>query len=498
VNKPLSKVLIAIAVLFACGVKAQDKTPANRERIQLTVYDNGLAFVRDARSILLKQGRHQVTFRGISRQLIPSTLLMRVLDNDFGVHILEQSFALLPATYKDLLDRSIGQTITFVTKNSFTQQFESRQGILINPETADGSMLVDVDGRVEKFTDARVSFNNTPSHIMPFPSLHAVFESGQETHATVEMSYITPGVGWSMNYTAEVNESDDTVDFLGLATIKNQTLIDFHQAEMMLVATPSPKKVDLGEEAEQKAVENGDTKKDVKARIDKHEIVPNGPKEPSVQEFKTRDLRGNSYPIMTLVDLAPRQTKNIVYTQAQKIMGERQFWLVLNTQYDKDSDGAIQQVPVTTMISIANTTQNGLGLPLPGGNLLVYHKTQSDFAKVSDQNRINHTAIEGKIPLRLGDAKGIEASAQQTDYKQLGPRVIEVGYRIIIKNHRDRSAMIRVLKELKPQHAHDVNVSRENHPHKRENGLLWVLEVPARDHQELRYRLRITYPEESD
>jgi hypothetical protein len=498
VNKLLFRMLVATAVFFACALKAQNKPPANRERIQLTVYDNNLAFIRDARSILLKQGRQQVTFRGISRQLIPSTLLMRVLDNDFGVQILEQSFALLPATYKDLLDRAIGQTITFTTINSLTQQFESHQGILINPETADGSMLVDVDGRVEKFMDARVSFNNTPSHIMPFPSLHAVFESGQETHSTVEMSYITPGVGWSMNYTAEVNESDDTVDFLGLATIQNQTLIDFQQAEMMLVATPSPKKVVLSEEADNKPSENGDAGKDAKAKIDKSDKGPLLQKEHFAHEFKTRDLRGNSYSITKLVDLAPRQTKNIVYTQAQKIMGERQFWLVLNTQYDKDSDGAIQQVPVTTMISIANTLQNGLGLPLPGGNLLVYHKTHSDFAKVSDQNRINHTAIEGKIPLRLGDAKGIEASAQQTDYKQLGPRVIEVGYRIIIKNHRDRSAMIRVLKELKPQHAHDVSVSRENNPHKRENGLLWVLEVPARDHQELRYRLRITYPEESE
>ena len=241
---------------------------------------------------------------------------MRVLDNEFGVQILEQSFALLPSTYQDLLDRSIGQTITFTTINPLTQHSESRQGILINPETADGSMLVDVDGRVEKFMDARVSFNNTPSHIMPFPSLHAVFESGQETPAIVEMSYITPGVGWSMNYTAEVNESDDTVDFLGLATIQNQTLIDFHQAEMMLVATLSPKKVDLSEEADHKPNDTVDGGKNGKTKTDKLEKSPqknpHGQKESHSQEFKTRDLRGNSYAIMKLVDLAPKQTKNIV------------------------------------------------------------------------------------------------------------------------------------------------------------------------------------------
>ncbi|MBN9565012.1 MAG: DUF4139 domain-containing protein [Alphaproteobacteria bacterium] len=494
-NNPLFKVFVAtVAVLFSYCLNAQDKSPANRERIQLTVYDNNLAFVRDARSIHLKQGRQQVTFRGISRQLIPSTLLMRILDNDFGVQILEQSFALQPATYKDLLERAIGQNITFTARNPVTQKYETLQGILINPEMP-SVLIVDVDGHVQRYMGAYVNFNNSPSHIMPFPSLHTVFESAQETSATVEMSYITPGVGWSMNYTAEVNESDDTVDFLGLATVQNQTLIDFHQAEMMLVATPSPKKATLNEAKPSKDPESDDAMREAKPKGEKTHSLQ---KDTEAQEFRTRDLRGNSYPITKLVDLAPRQTKNIVYTQAQKITGERQFWLVINTQYDKDSDGAIQQVPVTTMISIANAPQSGLGLPLPRGNLLVYHKTQSDFAKVSDQNRINHTAIDGKIPLRLGDAEGIVASAQQTDYKQLGPRVIEVGYRIIIKNHRDRSALIRVLKELKPQHTHDVNVSRENHPHKRENGLLWVLEVPARDHQELRYRLRITYPEESE
>ena len=127
---------------------------------------------------------------------------------------------------------------------------------------------------------------------------------------------------------------------------------------------------------------------------------------------------------------------------------------------------------------------------------MVYHRTEDDFAKVSDQTRISHTPVGGKIPLRLGDAQGIEATVQQTDFKMLAPKVLETGYRVILKNTRDKPVAVRVLKELKPESVHHVVVIRENHTHRVENGLLWMMQVPAKDQVELRYRLQVTLPDE--
>ena len=187
-----------------------------------------------------------------------------------------------------------------------------------------------------------------------------------------------------------------------------------------------------------------------------------------------------------------------MYAQASKISGERQFWLVINVPYDRDGDGVLSNMAVTSMISIANSGASHLGLPLPRGSLLVYHRSGSDFVKVSDQTRLSHTPVGGKIPLRLGDAEGIEATIQQTDYKMLAPKVLETGYRVILKNTRSKPVSVRILKELKAPSVHNVVVTRENHAHRVENGLLWVLEVPAKDQVELRYRLRVTVPEEGE
>lgn len=352
----------------------------------------------------------------------------------------------------------------------------------MSQELIQGTLLMRVLPRTAGILIREQSFHLDPTTTQP--SMWAVFESPRETTSRVELSYVTSGMNWTASYTAEVNEADDSVDLLGLATIHNRTLVNFHKAQVLLVATPSQSKQGL-------ATQSGSHKQKlgpVGTTAARSEQVQNGD-----IALKAKELSGETYTLPHLIDLGPHQSKSVVFVQANGVLGERQFWLVIDTVLDKDTDGAIQSLPVTTMVSIENVKSTGLGMPLPRGNLFVYHKAGSDCAKVSDQTRLGHMAMGSKIPLRLGDAEGVEATLQQTDFKKLGPKVLEVGYRVVLKNKRDKLMTIRVLNALKVPQA-DVDVIRENHKHKKENGLLWTLDIPPRDQQELRYRLRMTYP----
>jgi hypothetical protein len=398
-------------------------------------------------------------------------------------------------SYRNLLKASMGKTIRFEGSSSV------KEGVLVGVE-ASNTLLIESNGYLRKVKNPHVLFDNKQHMFQGSPSINAFFDAPEALAAQVELSYLTPQMNWSTHYTAEVNESDDSVDFLGLTTLQNNTQVQLRQAHVLLAATATPLQ---GVKPAKLAKIKSPTKEVMTPSVpgQKPELTKETPEEeaiaegqPQVVDFKPKDLRGNSYQLNQLVDIAPGESKNIVYAQANKISGERQFWLVINLPYDRDGDGVLTTLPITSMISIANQSGSNLGLPLPAGSLLVYHRTGSDFAKVSDQTRISHTPVGGKIPLRLGDAEGIESTVQQTDYKMLAPKVLETGYRVILKNTRTKPVSIRVLKELKAASVHNVVVTRENHAHRLENGLLWVLEVPAKDQVELRYRLRVTAPDE--
>ena len=480
----------------------QDKS----EKIQLTVYHD-LAFIRDQRTVTLTTGKNRFAFQGVSREMIPTTLLTRILQDTQSIAISEETFQLEPFHIHKMIDQHIGLPVDFIAQDPLTGKRKEMHGILLETHP-NGTVTVEMDGKIQCFSNAHFLLHNEEHKIFGQPTVLATVEALTATRAHVEFSYLTPGISWSASYTAEVNENDDTVDFLGVTQVRNNTLVRFKDADVGLVwvkSTPTlPKPLSASSPGIQPLAKEAVAPEKAADQIKGAEggalqgeqtpkEAPPLPRTPQVPQIKPSNLQGHHYIIQQPVSIGPKETKNIPLAHTSHARGERQFWLVINVPYERDANGMSQNLPVTTMISITNDKTSGLGTPLPRGDLLVYHKKGEGTAKISDFSKINHTPVDGKIPLRLGDAEDIQATVQQTDFKKLNHRVFEVGYRVILKNSRNKPVFIRVLKEVR---SGDITVLRENHSHRKENGLLWGLNVSAKDQQELRYRLRVVLPEE--
>jgi hypothetical protein len=207
--------------------------------IQVTVYDNNLAFVRDTRFVHFKRGVFPLIFHGISEGLIPKTLFMRVLPYDSKINILEHRLMLEAPSYRGLLHNAMGKMIAFMPHQTKQTPSTRLEGILVGIEEPK-TLLVDIQGHIQRFEDPHVLFDNKLSRWQGSPSIKALFQADEDVSADLELNYITSNMNWSTHYTAEVNDEDDSVDFLALTTLHNKTRVEFHKAQLLLAATPTP------------------------------------------------------------------------------------------------------------------------------------------------------------------------------------------------------------------------------------------------------------------
>ena len=53
---------------------------------------------------------------------------------------------------------------------------------------------------------------------------------------TVELSYLTGGLGWKADYVAELSPKEDSIDLSGWVTLTNTSGTSYHNAKLQLVA----------------------------------------------------------------------------------------------------------------------------------------------------------------------------------------------------------------------------------------------------------------------
>jgi hypothetical protein len=85
-----------------------------------------------------------------------------------------------------------------------------------------------------------------------------------------------------------------------------------------------------------------------------------------------------------------------------------------------------------------------LGKPLPAGIVRVYAKDSKGAAQFVGEDRIEHTAKNEKLKLRLGEAFDITAERKQMNYKRIADNLSESSWRIELRNAKDEAVTVRV------------------------------------------------------
>ncbi|HFD39555.1 MAG TPA: hypothetical protein ENJ31_06870, partial [Anaerolineae bacterium] len=113
--------LVAVLTLVGVGVWGSGSSPqpvaAESAGVELAVYNQNLALVKDRRSLELNQGLNEVRFVDVASQIDPTSVHFRSLTDPAGTVVLEQNYEYDIVGAAKLLNKYVDQEIAVVTED---------------------------------------------------------------------------------------------------------------------------------------------------------------------------------------------------------------------------------------------------------------------------------------------------------------------------------------------------------------------------------------------
>jgi hypothetical protein len=195
-------------------------------------YDTN-AFITDRRKVDVPASG-ELSFDGVTARIEPVTVQFRSITDPNGTSVLEQRFVRGLSSPDELLTRHIGKPVTVTTEKgevSGTLRAVDSDAIVLEVGTG-ANKAVEVLRRGEFVRDIKLQGAALASDR---PSLAWKLKTGKAGPQQIEVSYRTGGLSWSPDYTAILDDAKKTIDFSAMATIQNQTGIDFDNVDLTLV-----------------------------------------------------------------------------------------------------------------------------------------------------------------------------------------------------------------------------------------------------------------------
>jgi len=478
-KKKLLNTMIA-GLLFAsqaswAGVRDEIISAASdQQNVAVTIYNDNLALVKDARQVTLARGLNQLAWREVSAQMRPETALLRNLSNPDGFRLQEQNFDFDLLTPEKLLEKYVGREV-IVIRSHPTTGAETRETATVL--STNNGVVLKFGDRIETGVPGRLAFSGVPDTLRDTPTLVISLVNPTAGPQNLELSYLTGGLSWRADYVAELNGSDDRIDLNGWVTLTNQSGAAYPNAKLQLVA--------------------GDLN-----RVRDPEPAPRAMMAMAAKVADAAEMQQESlfeYHLYTLqrpTTLRENQTKQVALMSASQVPVQKEYLLAGANYYYSGQYGELgQKLKVGVFVEFDNKGE-GLGIPLPRGVIRMYKKDSQGNAQFVGEDRIDHTPKNETVRLKLGDAFDVTADRKQTDFQKLAGTgrynyVFESAYEIVLKNAKQEPVTVTV-REPMPG---DWTMVSASQPHtKAASGTAeWQVNVPAEGKTTLTYRVRVRY-----
>jgi hypothetical protein len=476
---PVAAVALAL-VAGAWNASAQSTTPrperrstlADQQSVAITIYNEDLALVKDARKVALEAGLNHLALRDVSAKMRPETAQLRSVSLPGSFSVLEQNFDFDLLTPAKLLEKYVGRSVRVVRTNPATgaETVETAQVL-----AATGGVVLQIGDRIETGVPGRLVFDGVPANLRDRPTLVTELQNQRAGTQDLELSYLTGGLSWRADYVAELNADDSQLDLSGWVTLKNQSGTTYSNARLQLVAG------DVNRVREELRM----AKSDMAVRS----MVAAAPA-PMAQEAL---FEYHLYTLGRPTTIADNQTKQVALLNAAGVPVVKELLVSGSDHYYRGSVGEIgQKLKAGVFVEFNNREADRLGLPLPKGVVRVYKRDSAGNAQFVGEDRIDHTAKNEKVRLRLGEAFDVTADKKQTDFRRREPTnkastVVESAYEIVLRNAKTEAVTVTV-REPVPG---DWTMLDESQKHtKVASGTAeWRITVPAGGSSTLKYRV---------
>ena len=471
----------ALSTLSGAAIAAEPdeirSTLNDQQSVAVTIYNSNLALVKDQRKIKLKSGMNFLALRDVSALIRPETALLHSLSNAGSISVLEQNFDFDLLTPQKLLEKYVGKNVGIIKTHPTTGAETIEQATVLS---ANNGVVMRMGSRIETGIPGRIVYDDVPANLRDRPTLVTKLNNTTTAEQTIELSYLTGGLGWKADYVAELSPKENSIDLSGWVTLTNTSGTSYNNAKLQLVAGD----VNRVQEGYGLAKTNRSELRAMAAA----ESAPMA--EESLLEY-------HLYTLDRPTTIAESQTKQVALLSASGIPARKEFVLHGNEYYYGSSYGDLgQKMKVSVFIEFDNKESTKLGMPLPKGIIRVYKKDSAGNAHFVGEDHIDHTPKNEKVRLKLGEAFDVTADKKQTAFEKLpspekGSRLFESAYELVLKNAKKEAVTVTVQEPIPG----DWKILKETHPSTKATShtAVWKIDVPAEGKATLTYRVQVKY-----
>lgn len=476
--------LIAIAALVVLPSVLAAQSVSAPEGVQLTVYNGNFALVKDTRTIRLNQGINSIEVEDVAARIDPTSILIKSLTNPNAVTILEQNYQYDLINPDNILNKSVGQRVTFTCFDDNGRPY-TQSGILLSPVSNGGIVIRTDDGNVVLSPQGQISLVKMPEGLHPKPTLNWLLRSDRAGDQQAEISYLTEEVGWRADYVVLVNKNDTALDLNGWVTLNNQSGVTYDDAKLTLMAGDVRRVREMRQEALMdagyvKAAPAGAPQFEEKSFFEYHMYTMERP----------TTIRNNETKQLSLLNASnAKVVKDLIYDARGDWF--RRWWYPGRTSGDPGGYDTSNYHKVNVALEVMNSKQNYMGMPLPAGKVRVYKLDDKGAQQFIGEDKIDHTPKDEKIRLYIGDAFDVVGDYKRTDYRKISEKVVEESFEVKIRNHKETPVLVKVVDHVwsmwkVTKHSHNF-VKKDAHT------IEFPITVPADGEAVVTYTIRTSW-----
>jgi len=448
------------------------------EKVELTVYNEDFALVKEVFSKDVKSGTTQMRLEEVAAQLDPTSVSLQSLTAPLEFKMLEQNFEYDLVNYGRLLEKYLGRDVevhqttqdgkTIVQKGrllssgyqlqayggGFNSQFNYVSG---------GSPMVEIEGKIHTGINGHLVLPSLPKEFVLKPTLSWLVNSKKSGKQEFQLSYLTSGVRWISDYVATVDDKDQSLDLIGWVTIDNRSGTEYENAKLKLVA------------GEVNRVQNHQPMMVKSMRAEA--MMMDAGMAPQFQEQSFFEY--HLYTLQRPATVKNNELKQIEMMTARAVPVKKVY---------KVENGNKPQVK----LEFSNKKENSMGLPLPKGRVRLYKKDKEGTLQFIGEDQIDHTPKDEKISLLLGNVFDVAVERQQTNYNQIQPgRVWEETWEIKLRNRKEENIQVLVVENL--YGGREWKITKNSHPFEKKNAQRMEAMVDVPKGQEVIFSYTVKY-----
>jgi hypothetical protein len=438
---------------LAAAIIAGLAATASADEIHVTVYNNGLALVKDQRRVELPSGTGELSFAGVPERIDPTSV--RLAAKGGKLNVLEQNYRYDLVSREKLLERYLDKTARIVTKHD-----KLHEGVL---KSVSGSIVMETDDGVSLINNdeiADITLPEIPEGLITRPTLVWTVDNGGGTQRDVEIAYLTEGIGWHAEYIAAVNAEDTEMNLSGWVSIDNSSGGSYENAHLKVVAG------------------------DVNRATPKVSPVMTMRAMPSAEDggFQERSFfEYHIYDLGRATTIADREVKQIRLLEDRRVPVRKEY------VYEPQRGDKVQ-----VRLEFENTKDNGLGVPLPGGKFRVYRADADGALEFAGEDFIDHTPRDEEVSTFLGNAFDLVGERRDVQSRRITDRVFERDVEIKLRNRKESGTVNITVRE---HPGGNWRVLKSSHEAKKPNAhdLEFEVDVKAGEEAVVTYSVRVEF-----